>query len=171
VGDGVAWVTDIRQAWAGPQTMLFAPKGPLLTVNSALTRPLVSAVTLCMLARLQSPGPVAVPFVAHCVTTRASPGEKPDACTITFWPDFSPVAGVTAACCAALPVAVGEGDIAGVVAVVADALAVGLRITGPALLPHPAARSTSTMAAAQRRGKATVLTCLLNTCRCPLRGC
>jgi hypothetical protein len=27
------------------------------------------------------------------------------------------------------------------------------------------------MAAAQRRGKATVLTCLLNTCRCPLRGC
>jgi len=95
VGDGAAWVTDIRQARAGPHTMLFAPNGPLVTVRSTLTCPLAPEVTLCRPFRSQSPGPVAAPFAAHWVTTRDSPGEKPDACTRTFWPDLSPVAGDT----------------------------------------------------------------------------
>lgn len=95
VGDGVAWVTEIRQPWVGPHTMLFVPNGPLVTVKLILTRPLASEVTLCMPFRLQSPGPVAVPFAAHSVTTSDSPDEKPDACTCTCWPDLSPVAGVT----------------------------------------------------------------------------
>lgn len=55
VGDGVAWVTDIRQACTGPHTILFAPNGPLLTVRSSLTCPLASAVTPCMPVRSQSP--------------------------------------------------------------------------------------------------------------------
>lgn len=94
------------------------PRHPVFRITLAQSAlPQASAVTLCMLVRLQSPGPVAVPFAAHCVTTSASPGEKPVARTSTCWPDFSPVAGATAACCTALPVAVGEGDAAGVVAV------------------------------------------------------
>jgi hypothetical protein len=159
----VAWVTDIRQARAGPHTMLFAPNGPLVTVRSTLTCPLASAVTLCMPLRSQSPGPVAAPFAAHWVTTRDSPGEKPDACTRTFWPGLSPVAGVTVTFWCPLgagaeEVAVAEAA-AGAVVVAGGGVVVGLRVTGAALLPHPAASSVSTAAAAQRRGQFTMLTC------------
>jgi hypothetical protein len=79
--------------------------------------------------------------------------EMRQACTSIFWPDLSPVAGVTVACCAGLRVAAGDGEAAGVVAVVADALPVGLRVTGVARLAHPAASSVSAVAAAQCRGK------------------
>lgn len=164
VGDRVAWVTDIRQAWAGPHTILFVPNGPLLTVSSSLTRPLASAVTLCMPVSSQSPGPVAVPLAAHSVTTRDSPGEKPDAWTSTFWPVLSPVAGVTVTCWAFPLVAVADGvavveAVAGAVVVAAGGVVVGLRTTGAGLLPQPTARTASTVAAAHRRGKLTILTC------------
>ena len=157
MGDGVAWVTDTRQAWAGPHTILFAPNGPLLTVSSTLTRPPASAVTPCMPVRSQSPDPVAVPLLAHSVTTRDSPGEKPDAWTCTFWPVLSPVAGVTVACWAFPLVVVTDGAavaeaVAGAVVVAGGGVVVGLRVTGAGLLPHPAARTVSTAAAAHRRG-------------------
>ena len=162
-GDGVAWVTDIRQAWAGPHTMLFAPNGPLVIVRSTLTRPLASEARLCIPFRSQSPGPVAAPFAAHSVTTRDSPDEKPDACTKTFWPDLSPVAGVTVTFWCPLgagaeEVAVAEA-VAGAVVVAGGGVVVGLRVTGAGLLPHPAASTASTAAAAQRREKFTMLTC------------
>jgi hypothetical protein len=163
VGDGVAWVTDIRQAWAGPHTMPLAPNGPLVTVRSILTCPLASAVTVCMPFRAQSPGPVAAPLAAHWVTTRDSPGEKPDACTRASWPDLSPVAGVTVTfwcpvAAGAEEVAVAEA-VAGAVVVAGGGVVVGLRVTGAGLLPHPAASTASTAAAAQRRENFTMLTC------------
>ena len=128
-----------------------------------MTCPLASEVTLCMPFRSQSPGPVAAPFAAHSVTTRDSPGEKPDACTRTFWPGLSPVAGVTVTFWCPLgavaeEVAVAEA-VAGVVVVAGGGVVVGLRVTGAGLLPHPAASTASTAAAAQRRDKFTMLTC------------
>ena len=133
--------------------MLFAPNGPLVTVISALTYPLPSAVTPCMPVRLQSSGPVAVPFAAHCVTTSGSPGEKPDAWTCTCWPDLSPVAGITVICWAPPPAAIAGGvgmadAAAGAVVAGGGAVVVGLRVTMAGLLPHPAARATSPAAAA-----------------------
>jgi hypothetical protein len=102
-------------------------------------------------------------LLAHWVMTRDSPGEKPEACTRTRWPELSPVAGVTVICwpCPLVAVAgaVGIADgVAGVVATGAAGVVVGLRITVAGLLPHPAARTTSTAAAAQRRRKFTILT-------------
>jgi len=48
--------------------------------------------------------------------------------------------------------------VAGAVVAGGGAVVVGLRVSGAELLPHPAARATSTAAAAQRRRKSTILT-------------
>lgn len=95
VADNDAWLTDTRQPGALPHTMWPLPNGPLITVKEVVIRPAVSAVTFLMPARLQSPGPVALPLLAHSVTTRASPGENPVATTLTVAGEFSPADGVT----------------------------------------------------------------------------
>lgn len=110
--------------------MLFAPNGPLATVKPAWTRPLASAVTPCMAFKLQSPGPVAVPLLAHWVMTRDSPGEKPDACTRTRWPDWSPVAGVTVICWCPLVAVADAVAVAGAVVTAGGGVVVGLRVQG-----------------------------------------
>jgi hypothetical protein len=46
------------------------------------------------------------------------------------------------------------------VLVAGDGVLVGLRVTGAGLLPHPAAKTASAVAAAHRRGKFTIITCL-----------
>jgi hypothetical protein len=113
-----------------------------------------------MAFKLQSPGPVAVPLLAHWVMTRDSPGEKPDACTRTRWPDRSPAAGVTVICWCPLVAVADAAAVAGVVVTAGGGVVVGLRVKGAELLLlHPAARTTSTAAAVRRRGKLTILTC------------
>jgi hypothetical protein len=145
VGDSVAWVTDTRQAWLGPQMMLSAPNGPLLTVNCIVSCPLASEVTLCMFARSQSPGPVAAPLAAHSVRTRDSPGEKPAARTNTVWGDFSPLFGITVTVWVVAAGAVVAGAVVRTVLVTAGAVVVGpSRVTGLEPLEHPAPKTTST---------------------------
>jgi hypothetical protein len=74
---------------------------------------------------------------------------------------LSPVAGFTVTCWPGRLVAVPGGVavaemVAGAVAVAGGGVVVGLRTTGAGLLPHPAARTASTAAAAHRRGKFTL---------------
>jgi hypothetical protein len=145
--------------------MLFAPKGPLRTVNWTLTWPLASAVTPCMPVRSQSPGPVAVPLSAHSVTTSDSPGVKPVAWTSTVWVDASPVAGVTVSRCPppAGPDGVGDAE-AGAEAetggVAEDAETGGpLLVSGSEPVEHPAASAAAAPAAARYRRKAEFVTC------------
>src|SRR5579871_3711869 len=78
--------------------MWLAPNGPSTATKSACTRPPESEVVMTMASRLQSPGPVVAPLAAHSVTTRASPGENPDAVTVTCCPEVRSVAGVTVTC-------------------------------------------------------------------------
>jgi hypothetical protein len=78
--------------------MWLAPKGPLMTVIWVSTCPAELAVTVWMPARLQSPGPVALPLLAHWVTTRDVPGENPVAITRTVAGDFNACDGVIVNC-------------------------------------------------------------------------
>ena len=68
MGASEAWVTDTRQGCLALQTILFAPNGPRRTVSWTLRLPSPSAVTGVIPVRLQSPGPVLVPFCAHSMT-------------------------------------------------------------------------------------------------------
>src|SRR5215831_15733175 len=68
-----------------------------------------------MPGRLQSPGPVLLPLLAHWVTTRVEPGENPVAITCTFAGEFNPCDGVTVRCWApaAAEVALGAAVVVG----------------------------------------------------------
>ncbi len=94
----MAGLTDTRQLWLVLQTMWWAPNGPLITVIWVEICPAELAVTVLMPAKLQSAGPVPLPLLAHWVTTKDAPGEKPVAVTCTVAGDFSPSDGVTVKC-------------------------------------------------------------------------
>jgi len=79
------------QGYGLPQTTLSEPNGPCWTVNRFSNVPEELVMTERAPARLQSPGPVFEPLLAHSVITRLSLAENPLALTMMTCPVRSPL--------------------------------------------------------------------------------